>query len=80
LVQDLEALIEPTTRGDPQSPLRWTCKSSRKLAEALCGQGHDLSYQTVTLLLHDLGYSLSSSKNRASIGYIASSYSTSLSM
>jgi hypothetical protein len=62
LVRDLEALIEPTTRGDPQSPLRWTCKSSRKLAEALCGQGHDISYQTVTLLLHDLGSSLQANR------------------
>ena len=54
VVRDLEALIEPTTRGDPQSPLRWTCQSSRKLAEALRGRGHDLSYQTVTLLLQEL--------------------------
>ena len=39
LVRDLEALIEPTTRGGPQSPLRWTCKSTRNLAEALSRQG-----------------------------------------
>src|SRR5256714_4742829 len=58
LVRDLEALIEPTTRGDPQSPLRWTCKSTRNLAEALSRQGHPVSYQTVAVLLHDLGYSL----------------------
>ena len=58
LVRDLEALIEPTTRGDPQSPLRWTCKSTRNLAEALSRQGHCVSYQTVAVLLHDLGYSL----------------------
>jgi hypothetical protein len=58
LVRDLEALIEPTTRGDPQSPLRWTCKSTRNLAEALSRHGHRVSYQTVALLLHDLGYSL----------------------
>jgi hypothetical protein len=58
LVRDLEALIEPTTRGDPQSPLRWTCKSTRNLAEALSRQGHRVSYQTVAVLLHDLGYSL----------------------
>ena len=57
LVRDLEALIEPTTRGDPQSPLRWTCKSTRDLAEALSRQGHRASYQTVALLLHDLGHS-----------------------
>jgi len=58
LVRDLEALIEPTTRGDPQSPLRWTCKSTRNLAEALSRHGHRVSHQTVALLLHDLGYSL----------------------
>src|SRR3954453_15687407 len=58
LVRDLEALIEPTTRGDPRSPLRWTCKSTRNLAEALSRHGHRVSYQTVALLLHDLGYSL----------------------
>jgi Rhodopirellula transposase DDE domain len=58
LVRDLEALIEPTTRGDPQSPLRWTCKSTRNLAEALGRLGHQVSYPTVALLLHDLGYSL----------------------
>jgi Rhodopirellula transposase DDE domain len=62
VVRDLEALIEPTTRGDPQSPLRWTCKSSRKLAEALRGRGHDLSYQTVTLLLYELDYSLQANR------------------
>ena len=58
LVRDLEALIEPTTRGDPQSPLRWTCKSTRNLAEALSRQGHRVSYQTVAVPPHDLGYSL----------------------
>ena len=58
LVRDLEALIEPTTRGDPQSPLRWTCKSTRNLAEALSRLGHRVSHQTVAVLLHELGYSL----------------------
>jgi len=58
LLRDLEALIEPTTRGDPQSPLRWTCKSTRNLAEALSRQGHRASHQTVSVLLHELGYSL----------------------
>jgi len=62
LVRDLEALIEPTTRGDPQSPLRWTCKSTRNLAEALGLQGHRVSYPTVALLLHDLGYSLQANR------------------
>src|SRR3954449_2496472 len=58
LIRDLEALIEPTTRGDPQSPLRWTCKSTRNLAEALSRQGHRVSYQTVAVLRHERGYSL----------------------
>jgi transposase len=58
LAKDLEALVEPTTRGDPQSPLRWTCKSTRKLAEELQRQGHAVGYRTVAALLHTLGYSL----------------------
>ena len=58
LVEDLEALIEPTSRGDPESPLRWTCKSVRKLAEELKRQGHQTSHRMVAELLHELGYSL----------------------
>jgi hypothetical protein len=54
----LDALIEPLTRGDPESPLRWTCKSTRRLAEELTGQGHPVSARTVAALLHELGYSL----------------------
>ena len=54
----LERLVEPTTRGDPESPLRWTCKSVRNLAEELQRQGHQVSHQTVGKLLRDLGYSL----------------------
>ena len=62
LVQDLEALLEATTRGDPQSPLRWTCKSTRNLAEELNRQGHAVSYRTVAALLHDLEYSLQANR------------------
>jgi hypothetical protein len=62
LVRDLEALVEPSTRGDPQSPLRWTCKSTRKLAEELCRRGHHVSHQTVAALLHDLDYSLQANR------------------
>jgi hypothetical protein len=62
LVRDLETLVEPTTRGDPQSPLRWTCKSTRNLAAELNRQGHAVSYQTVALILHDLGYSLQANR------------------
>jgi transposase len=58
LLQALEALVEPLTRGDPRSPLRWTCKSTRQLAEALRTRGHPISAPTVATLLHALGYSL----------------------
>jgi hypothetical protein len=62
LVADLEALVEPTTRGDPQSPLRWTCKSTRNLAEALQEKGHQISHTTVATLLANLGYSLQANR------------------
>ena len=58
LLHDLEALVEPTTRGDPQSPLRWTCKSVRRLAAELKTQGHQVSPQLVSELLHAADYSL----------------------
>jgi len=58
LLSALEGLVDPTTRGDPMSPLRWTCKSTRKLAEELTGQGHRISHTKVAELLDDLGYSL----------------------
>jgi transposase len=62
LCEDLERLVEPVTRGDPESPLRWTCKSVRKLAEELSQQGHQVSHQLVSELLHELGYSLQASR------------------
>src|SRR6202047_4564991 len=58
LLPDLEALVEPTTRGDPESPLRWTCKSVRRLAQALQAQGHQVSRTLVAELLNAAGYSL----------------------
>jgi hypothetical protein len=58
LVQALEKLVDPLTRGDPQSPLRWTCKSTRTLARELPAQGHGVSETTVRRLLHAAGYSL----------------------
>jgi Rhodopirellula transposase DDE domain len=65
LLTDLETLVNPATRGDPQSPLRWTCKSTRNLAEALSGQGHRVSHQTVARLLQASGYNLQvNRKNR----------------
>jgi hypothetical protein len=58
LREDLDRLVDPVTRGDPESPLRWTCKSVRKLAEELRREGHAVSYQTVAELLHEMDYSL----------------------
>ena len=58
LAADLERLVEPLTRGDPASPLRWTCKSLRRLAEELRALGYRVSYPVVAEVLHELGYSL----------------------
>ena len=62
ILRDLEKLVEPVTRGDPESPLRWTCKSVRRLAEELNRQGHTISYPVVAELLRDLGYSLQANR------------------
>jgi hypothetical protein len=62
LLGDLDRLIDPCTRGDPQSPLRWTCKSTYQLAEALRQQGHPVSQRTVYRLLVDQDYSLQSNR------------------
>ena len=62
LVAHLDALVEPTSRGDPQSPLRWTCKSTRQLAAALQQQGHKVGRQKVAALLAELGYSLQANR------------------
>jgi hypothetical protein len=58
LIPALEALIDPETRGDPMSPLRWTCKSTRQLARLLTEEGHPVSHTQVAALLHSLHYSL----------------------
>lgn len=58
LLADLEALVEPTSRGDPESPLRWTCKSVRQLAAELQRQGQKVGRHKVAELLADLAYSL----------------------
>src|SRR5512135_536964 len=63
---DLERLIDPATRGGPESPLRWTCKSIRKLAEEPERMGHATSHRMVAELLRELGYSLQA--NRKTIG------------
>jgi len=58
LLVDLDDLVEPDARGDPMSPLRWTLKSTRQLAKALRGMGHQVSSWKVAELLHQMGYSL----------------------
>jgi hypothetical protein len=58
LLAALDALVEPTARGDPMSPLRWTNKSTRKLAEELTQQGHPVSHEKVAQLLVELNYRL----------------------
>ena len=62
LLVALRDLVESSTRGDPQSPLFWTSKSTRALAEELCSQGHPVSHQTVAALLADWGYSLQANR------------------
>jgi hypothetical protein len=62
LLAALEALIEPTTRGDPQSPLRWTCKSIRRLADELTRENHPVGAVTVARLLRQAGYSLQANR------------------
>lgn len=62
LLEDLESLVEPVTRGDPESPLRWTCKSASKLAAELKAMGHPVSPRTVYSLLGRLGYSLQANR------------------
>lgn len=64
VLQALESLVEPMSRGDPQSPLRWTCKSVTKLAEQLRAMGHPICPKTVHTLLRSMGYSLQSNLKR----------------
>jgi hypothetical protein len=58
----LDALVDPMTRGHPETPLRWTCKSTRRLAEELCRQNHPISDRTVASLLSEAGYSLQANR------------------
>jgi transposase len=62
LERALEILVDPVTRGDPMSPLRWTCKSAANLAAELQAQGHPVSERSVNRLLHASGYSLQSNR------------------
>jgi hypothetical protein len=62
LLEALEALVDPVTRGDPESPLRWTCKSTAKLAEELARQDHPVTDRTVAMMLKEAGYSLQANR------------------
>jgi hypothetical protein len=62
LLQALEHLVAPATRGDPESPLLWTSKSTTKLADELCKSGHKVCHRTVWELLDQLGYSMQSNR------------------
>jgi hypothetical protein len=62
LVQALEEMIDGQTRGDPQSPLRWICKSTRAIAKQLCKKKHAISHTKVAQILHSLNYSLQSNR------------------
>ena len=64
LLSDLRALVESTTRGDPESPLLWTARSQRNLVAALVAQGHQTSMKMVARLLKGLGYSLQANRKR----------------
>jgi Rhodopirellula transposase DDE domain len=62
VIDDLRSLVEPDARGDPQSPLLWTCKSLRKLSQSLRDMGHKIGRTLVGELLHGRGYSLQANR------------------
>lgn len=62
ILKELESLVEPTTRGHPESPLRWTCKSTRQLSDVLQSKGYRIGRQKVSELLAELGYSLQANR------------------
>jgi transposase len=64
LLADLRALVESTTRGDPESPLLWTARSQRNIVGALAKQGHQTSMKMISRLLKELGYSLQANRKR----------------
>jgi hypothetical protein len=64
VLKELERLVDPLTRGDPESPLRWTCKSVRQLSDALRDKGHVIGRQKVADLLADMGYSLQANQKK----------------
>jgi hypothetical protein len=69
IVRALELLVEPATRGDPESPLRWTCKSTPRLAGKLRRQGHRVGARTVAKLLIDAGFSLQGNRKTKEGGH-----------
>lgn len=64
IIQNLDAMIDPLTRGDPESPLRWTCKSTYNLAKALKAKGYSISQKSVYSLLQEMGYSMQSNRKK----------------
>lgn len=64
LLEDLDQLIEPTSRGDPENPLRWTTKSVRRIAEELRIKGHNVSFRTILSILQSKNYSLQSNRKK----------------
>jgi hypothetical protein len=62
LLNALSSFVEPDARGDPESPLRWTCKSTRAVARQMAKEGHPVSHMKIAQLLHDQGYSLQSNR------------------
>ncbi len=62
LVKSLDELVESASRGDPESALRWTCKTTRNLEEELKNEGYQVGYRTIAHLLHELEYSLQSNR------------------
>ena len=62
LINALESMVEPFSKGDPENPLRWTSKSTRKLAASLNEKNYKVSHTSVGVLLHQLGYSLQANK------------------
>lgn len=64
ILASLDTLVDPESRGDPMSPLRWTCKSTRRLAQELTAQGYSISHAKVGKLLASLNYSLQSTRKR----------------
>ena len=70
LVPALEALVDPESRGDPESPLRWTIKSTARLADELTARGHEAAPRTVARLLKEIGYSRRPTPRRSRAGSI----------